>query len=235
MVGMPNRTDIAELVVDNIAKEFQTPAEPLRILSDVSLRMQSGENLAILGPSGSGKSTLLSILGTLEPPTSGSVSLAGQDPFALDEARLAAFRRENIGFVFQEHHLLPQCTVLENVLVPFLADGAATADEQKKAAELLQRVGLAERLTHRPAELSGGERQRVAIARALVREPTLILADEPTGNLDRTTAESITRLLLELQAERNAILVVVTHSDAVAAALGRRMELDSGRLIAARD
>jgi lipoprotein-releasing system ATP-binding protein len=235
MVGMPNRSDIAELVVDNIAKEYQTPAEPLRILSGVSLQLRSGENLAILGPSGSGKSTLLAILGTLEPPTLGSVRLAGQDPFTLDEARLAVFRRENIGFVFQEHHLLPQCTVLENVLVPFLADGTATADEQQRAAELLKRVGLAERITHRPAELSGGERQRVAIARALVREPTLILADEPTGNLDRATAESITRLLLELQAERNAILVVVTHSDAVAAALGRRMELDSGRLIAARD
>ena len=157
----------------------------------MSFSLRRGENLAILGPSGSGKSTLLSILGTLEPPTSGSVRLAGKDPFALDEAELAAFRRENIGFVFQEHHLLPQCTVLENVLVPFLADGSATQDDQRRATDLLRRVGLAERLTHRPAELSGGERQRVAIARALVRGPTLLLADEPTGNLDRTTARSI--------------------------------------------
>ena len=134
--------------------------------------------------------------------------------------------------MFQEHHLLPQCTVLENVLVPFLADGSASEEDQRRATDLLKRVGLAERLTHRPAELSGGERQRVAIARALVREPLLLLADEPTGNLDRTTAHSIANLLLELQAERNAILVVVTHSEAMAAALQRRMEIDSGRLVA---
>jgi lipoprotein-releasing system ATP-binding protein len=221
----------AELVVENVAKEYPTPAEPLRVLSGVSLLLRRGQNVAILGPSGSGKSTLLSILGTLEPPTSGSVRLAGKDPFALNEAALAAFRRENIGFVFQEHHLLPQCTVLENVLVPFLADGSASDDDQRRATELLNRVGLAERLTHRPAELSGGERQRVAIARALVREPLLLLADEPTGNLDRTTAHSIANLLLELQAERNAMLVVVTHSEAMAAALQRRMELDSCKLM----
>jgi lipoprotein-releasing system ATP-binding protein len=221
---------LAELAVENLVKEYPTPAAPLRILSDLSFSLGRGENLAILGPSGSGKSTLLSILGTLEPPTSGTVRLSGQDPFALPEPQLAAFRRDNIGFVFQEHHLLPQCTVLENVLVPFLADGAAGEEDQRRAADLLTRVGLAERLAHRPAELSGGERQRVAIARALVRGPALLLADEPTGNLDRSTAGSITGLLLELQAERNAILVVVTHSEAVAAALGRRMELDSGRL-----
>jgi lipoprotein-releasing system ATP-binding protein len=157
------------------------------------------------------------------------------DPFALNEAELAAFRRDNIGFVFQEHHLLPQCTVLENVLVPFLADGSASEENERLATNLLKRVGLTERLTHRPAELSGGERQRVAIARALVREPLLLLADEPTGNLDRTTARSIANLLLELQAERNAILVVVTHSEAMAAVLQRRMEIDSGRLVAAHD
>jgi len=170
-------------------------------------------------------------LGTLEQPTSGRVLLSREDPFKLGEADLAEFRLENVGFVFQEHHLLPQCTVLENVLVPFLADGAASPDDQHRAADLLGRVGLGERLTHRPAELSGGERQRVAIARALVREPTLLLADEPTGNLDRTTAGSIAELLLELQAERNAILVVVTHSEPMAAALQRRMELDAGRLV----
>ncbi len=228
---MANESAAGELVVENIVKEYPTRAEPLRILSGVSLSLRRGENVAILGPSGSGKSTLLSILGTLEPPTSGSVWLAGKNPFELNEAELAAFRRDNIGFVFQEHHLLPQCTVLENVLVPFLADGAATPDDQRRATELMGRVGLASRLTHRPAELSGGERQRVAIARALVRGPMLLLADEPTGNLDRTTARSIADLLLELQAERNTILVVVTHSEAMAAALGRRVELDSGRLV----
>jgi lipoprotein-releasing system ATP-binding protein len=235
MADMANESVAAELVVENVAKEYRTPAEPLRVLAGVSFSLGSGENIAILGPSGSGKSTLLSILGTLEPPTSGSVRLAGKDPFALNEAALAAFRRDNIGFVFQEHHLLPQCTVLENVLVPFLSDGSASEEEQRRATDLLQRVGLAERLMHRPAELSGGERQRVAIARALVREPLLLLADEPTGNLDRTTARSIANLLLELQEERNAILVVVTHSEAVAAALQRRMEIDLGRLVAARD
>ncbi len=231
MAGMANEPAAAELVVENIVKEYPTPAEPLRVLSGVSFSLRRGENLAILGPSGSGKSTLLSIVGTLEPPTSGSVRLVGEDPFALGEAELAAFRRDNIGFVFQEHHLLPQCTVLENVLVPFLADGVATQENQERATKLLGRVGLSNRLTHRPAELSGGERQRVAIARALVRGPTLLLADEPTGNLDRTTARTITDLLLELQAEQNAILVVVTHNEAMAAALQRRMELESGRVM----
>jgi lipoprotein-releasing system ATP-binding protein len=228
---MAQESAAPELVVENVIKEYPTPAEPLRVLSGVSFEMRRGQNLAILGPSGSGKSTLLSILGSLEPPTTGTVRLAGQNPSSLSESALAEFRRRHIGFVFQEHHLLPQCTVLENVLVPFLADGAATAENQQQATELLNRVGLAERLTHRPAELSGGERQRVAIARALVREPTLLLADEPTGNLDRTTAGTISELLLELQAERNAILIVVTHSATLAAALERRMELDAGRLV----
>ena len=220
-----------DLVVDQIVKEFPTPGEPLRVLTGASLELNRGENLAIVGPSGSGKSTLLSILGTLEPPTSGRVRLLGQDPFDLDEAALANFRSRQIGFVFQEHYLLPQCTVLENVLVPFLADGVATDIDAQHAQQLLDRVGLAQRLDHRPAELSGGERQRVAIARALVREPTLLLADEPTGNLDRTTAQAISRLLLEMQAEANTILIVVTHSAQLAAALARRMELDAGELV----
>jgi lipoprotein-releasing system ATP-binding protein len=228
---MATQAEAADLVVENITKEYPTPGDPLRVLSGVSFSLRRGENLAILGPSGSGKSTLLSILGTLEPPTSGRVLLAREDPFALEEDELAEFRLENVGFVFQEHHLLPQCTVLENVLVPYLADGAATEDDLQRATDLLGRVGLSERLTHRPSELSGGERQRVAIARALVREPTLLLADEPTGNLDRTTADSIAALLLDLQRERNAILVVVTHSEKLASAMQRRMELDSGRLI----
>jgi lipoprotein-releasing system ATP-binding protein len=230
---LSNDQTATELLVDNIVKEYPTPGEPLRVLNGVSFTLRRGENLAILGPSGSGKSTLRSILGTLEPPTSGSVHLAGQDPFALDESGLAAFRSRSVGFVFQDHHLLPQCTVLENVLVPFLADGAATAADAQRANDLLARVGLAQRMTHRPAELSGGERQRVAIARALVREPLLVLADEPTGNLDRATAHSISELLLELQAERNTILIVVTHSAALASTLKKRMELDAGRLVPA--
>jgi lipoprotein-releasing system ATP-binding protein len=220
-----------DLVVENVIKEYPTPGEPLRVLNGVTLSLQRGQSLAIVGPSGSGKSTLLSIIGTLEPPTSGNVSVCGDDPFQLDEAKLAAFRRDRIGLVFQDHHLLPQCTVLENVLVPFLADGTASAEDQKRAANLLERVGLAERLTHRPAELSGGERQRDAIARALVRNPTLLLADEPTGNLDRTTASSITQLLVDLQRETGAILIVVTHSQLLAESLERRMEIDAGRLV----
>jgi lipoprotein-releasing system ATP-binding protein len=229
---MPDASSNADLVVDNIVKEYPTPGEPLRVLSGVSFTLVRGQNLAILGPSGSGKSTLLSILGTLEPPTAGTVRLAGEDPYVLDEKALSRFRSRRIGFVFQDHHLLPQCTVLENVLTPFLADGAATSDDGARATELLNRVGLGERLTHRPAELSGGERQRVAIARSLVREPMLVLADEPTGNLDRSTARVITDLLLQLQAERSAILIVVTHSPSLAAALEKRMELDAGRLVA---
>ena len=206
----------------------------LAVLVDATLTLERGENCAIVGPSGSGKSTLLAILGTLDRPTGGSLELTGVSPFALDEPQLAAFRGQHIGFVFQEHHLLPQCTVLENVLVPLLADGAAGADDVRRALELVDRVGLAARTNHRPAELSGGERQRAALARALIRNPTLLLADEPTGNLDRTTAAAMVELLLEVQRERNAILVAVTHSPALAASMQRSFELDAGQLLPVR-
>jgi lipoprotein-releasing system ATP-binding protein len=222
---------MTQLVVENVVKEYPTRDRPLSVLRGCSLELAAGQNAAILGPSGSGKSTLLYIIGTLDRPTGGRVALDGQDPFTLSEPDLATFRNRRLGFVFQDHHLLPQCTVLENVLIPFLADGVATHADEEHAKDLLARVGLSERLDHRPGELSGGERQRTAIARALVREPTLLLADEPTGNLDRTTAESIAELLLELQAEANTILIVVTHSTALAAAVGRRMELDAGKLV----
>ncbi len=216
----------SSLIVEHLSKEYPTRGEPLQVLQDVSFSMQRGERVAILGPSGSGKSTLLSILGTLEPPTTGMVRLHGQDPFVLDEVALAQFRSEQIGFVFQDHHLLPQCTVLENVLVPLLANGSAEAEDQERARELLQRAGLAERLEHRPAELSGGERQRVAIARALIRKPTLILADEPTGNLDRQTASRVAQVLLELPEEQQAMLIVATHSQTLASQMQHRYELD---------
>lgn len=222
---------MTQLEVHEITKQFPTPGEPLCILQGINFTLSQGESLAVVGPSGSGKSTLLAILGTLESPTSGHLQLAGHDPFQLSESKLAEFRRDHIGFVFQDHHLLPQCTVLENVLIPFLADGKAGNKEQTQARELLDRVGLADRLTHRPAELSGGERQRVAIARALVRKPTLLLADEPTGNLDRTTAEKISELLIDLPTQHNAILVVVTHSEALAARTQQQMELDAGKLV----
>jgi lipoprotein-releasing system ATP-binding protein len=221
---------LADLVVTNIAKEFPTRGEPLVVLRDVSLELSAGENVAILGPSGCGKSTLLHILGTLDEPTAGTVTLRGQNPFELDEPRLAEFRNRNIGFIFQDHHLLPQLSVLENILVPALADGSPNRDEIARARDLVARVGLADRSDHRPAELSGGERQRVAAARALIHKPILLLADEPTGSLDRTNAQALSKLLLDLQVQEKTILVVVTHSLELAALMSRRLELDDGRL-----
>ena len=225
---------MSTLVVDNLTKEFPTRGEPLIVLRGVSLELSAGDNVAVIGPSGAGKSTLLSILGTLDTPTSGQVRLDGVDPFSLDEPALARFRNERIGFVFQDHHLLPQCTALENVLVPLLAQGSAGKEDVEYARSLLARIGLDGREDHRPAELSGGEKQRVALARALIRKPLLLLADEPTGNLDRTTAHTVATLLLDLQQEENTILVVVTHSSELAQQLGQRFELDDGRLVAAR-
>ncbi|WP_145433874.1 ABC transporter ATP-binding protein [Lacipirellula limnantheis] len=216
----------------SLAKTYPVAEGELTILRDASLSLERGESAAIVGPSGSGKSTLLSILGTLEFPSAGDFQLSGRSPFQLSEPELAAFRSRHIGFIFQDHHLLPQCSVLENVLAPMLADGAAGPADVTRAEQLLQRVGLAQRLHHRPAQLSGGERQRAAIARALLRQPTLLLADEPTGNLDRTTAEAIINLLLELQQEQNAILIAVTHSETLAARMGRRFILDDGCLVA---
>ncbi|MBW3597179.1 MAG: ABC transporter ATP-binding protein [Planctomycetes bacterium] len=225
------RASVAELVVDNVVKEYPTPAEPLRVLGGVSFELQSGENLAILGPSGSGKSTLLHVIGGLEPPTSGTVMLDKQDPFTLGERELAHFRNRNIGFIFQEHHLLPQLNVLENVLLPTIAEGKPDAAVRDRARDLLERVGLSGRLTHRPAELSGGERERVAVARSLIRNPVLLLADEPTGNLDRKNAVSVGELLLELQKQENTMLIVVTHSLELADMLARRVELEDGVIV----
>ncbi len=218
------------LTIDNVTKEYPTPADPLVVLRGVSLSLATGESLAILGPSGSGKSTLLAILGTLDRPTSGTVTLSNVDPFKLDPTALAHFRRDRIGFVFQDHHLLPQLSVLENVLTPLLADGKPAQSDVERARNLIERVGLAQRATHRPSELSGGERQRVAIARALIRSPALLLADEPTGNLDATTADTIGRLLVELQQEHNSLLVVVTHSQALADTLSQQKRIEDGRL-----
>jgi len=221
---------LSTLVVDTVVKEFSTRSGALRVLDGVSLELSEGENLAIVGPSGSGKSTLLSILGTLDVPTSGAVTLAGQNPFSLDETELARFRNDQIGFVFQHHHLLPQCTALENVLIPLLAQGAASGEDITRADALLDQIGLASRRDHRPAELSGGERQRVAIARALIRKPRLLLADEPTGNLDRSTAHTVAAMLLALQAGEQAMLIVVTHSIELAGRLSQQFELDAGKL-----
>ena len=221
---------MAELLVENVGKQYPTRGEPLTVLREVSLNLQTGQNLAIVGPSGSGKSTLLSIIGTLEQPSEGRVVLDGQDPAGLGEPQLADFRNRRVGFVFQDHHLLPQCSVLENVLIPTIAGGPTRSEAIERAHRLLDRVGLNRRLDHRPAELSGGERQRVALARAVINQPTLLLADEPTGNLDRTTADSVGQLLLELQQQEQMMLIVVTHSQRLAALMSRRVELDEGRL-----
>jgi len=221
---------MTSLTVQGLCKSYQSGNDRLQVLKDLSLRMVSGESLAVVGPSGSGKSTLLQILGTLDQPDSGSVDLAGTDPFVLSEKRLAEFRNRQIGFIFQDHHLLPQLSVLENVLIPALAGGTAEQDDFHRAEDLIKKVGLSDRITHLPGQLSGGERERVAIARALFRDPVLILADEPTGNLDRKTAEIITALLLDLQKQSGAMLIAVTHSDALAAAMNRRAELVDGKL-----
>jgi lipoprotein-releasing system ATP-binding protein len=220
-----------DLQVENLTKEFVSEAGRLAVLNGTVLRMQRGEALAVTGPSGSGKSTLLYILGTLERPTSGSVKLLGEDAFARSDAELAHYRNQKIGFIFQDHHLLPQCDVLENVLIPALAGKGAGAAETKRATELLDRVGLKNRLSHRPGQLSGGERQRVAVCRALINQPVLLLADEPTGNLDRANAEAVGSLLLEMSKTQQAVLICVTHSSDLAARFPRRTELVDGCLV----
>ncbi len=218
------------LQVRHLCKDYPIRDGSLSVLRDVSLELRRGESLAVMGPSGTGKSTLLHILGTLDQPTRGEVRIDAQDPFALAEPALADFRNRRIGFVFQDHHLLPQCTVLENVLIPTLVGADERGQAETWARELLRRVGLEQRLEHRPAELSGGERQRVAVARALVRHPTLLLADEPTGNLDRHTAQVVGQLLVDLHREEQTVLVVVTHSTELARLFARRMELLDGTL-----
>jgi lipoprotein-releasing system ATP-binding protein len=218
------------LKATHLCKDYPTRSGPLSVLRDVDFELGNGEALAVMGPSGSGKSTLMHILGTLDRPTSGSVSLDGKDPFALPERELAAFRNRSMGFVFQDHYLLPQCSVLENVLIPTLVSKNGEVDYQTRARQLIERVGLRDRLDHRPAELSGGERQRVAVARALVLHPALLLADEPTGNLDRHTAHTVGQLLSDLHQQEQTILIVVTHSAELARLFPRRMEMLDGRL-----
>lgn len=218
------------LVLDRVCKRYPGGSGDLQAVDDVSLTVPPGGRLAITGPSGSGKSTLLSIIGGLEPPTSGHVTLDGVDPHAGDAARRAVFRNRRIGFVFQEHHLLDGCTALDNVLVPALAAGRVPLDVVARAALLLERVGLGPRRSHLPGELSGGERQRVAVARALVLAPRLVLADEPTGQLDSRTAADVTALLCDLVAESGGMLMVVTHDAAVAARVGEVRRLRDGRL-----
>jgi lipoprotein-releasing system ATP-binding protein len=221
------------LIASALSKSYPTPRGDLPILRDVSLRLERGGAVAVMGPSGSGKSTLLYLLGGLEAPSSGTVTLDGEDPYRLSEREQAAFRNRRIGFVFQDHSLLPQCSVLENVLAPTLVAPAAEHNPQEdvdRARSLLAQVGLGDRLDHRPGELSGGEKQRAALARALIRNPLLLLCDEPTGNLDRTAAEGVASLLLDLHQARETILVVVTHSAPLAERFPTRYEMNGGVL-----
>jgi lipoprotein-releasing system ATP-binding protein len=217
------------LTATQLNKTYPTPAGELTVLRDVSLSLNDGEAACVMGPSGSGKSTLLYILGGLEPPSSGTVDLNGINPYSLSADALAAFRNRDVGFVLQDHCLLPQCTVLENVLVPTLV-GEADAGAAERAKVLLEMVGLAGRLDHRPAELSGGEKQRAAIARALIRNPRLILCDEPTGNLDADTANVVADLLIDLHRRQKGIMVVVTHSDSLGSRFAKKWRMDRGQL-----
>jgi lipoprotein-releasing system ATP-binding protein len=217
------------LEVKNLSKRYPSPRGDIQILSDISFQLVRGDAASIMGPSGSGKSTLLYILGALEPPSSGNVTLDGEDPFAIDEKSLASFRNRKVGFIFQDHCLLPQLSVIENVLAPTMV-AIDNGDWVGRAKSLLASVGLSERIEHRPAELSGGEKQRVALARALVRKPLLLLADEPTGNLDRHSADTVASLLIELHREQQTILIVVTHSAELAARFPIRFELVDQKL-----
>lgn len=222
------------LKLNDVSRRYESPAgaEAVSVLRDITLEIERGESVAIVGPSGSGKSTLLNIIGTLDRPSSGQVLLDGQDLSRLDDIQLAAVRNLEIGFIFQAHHLLPQCTVVENVLVPTLAnrDARLRNSAAERAGRLLEKVGLGERAAHRPGQLSGGERQRVAVVRALINQPKLLLADEPTGALDRASAQNLADLLVELNREENVTLVVVTHALDLARRMGRVLELRDGRL-----
>ena len=236
--SVSNPVPLLKLV--DVTKRFNSPdqADSLVVLGGVSLEVSSGESLAIVGPSGSGKSTLLHIIGTLDRPSGGQVFLAGKNLSELNETEVASVRNRQIGFVFQAHYLLPQCTVLENVLVPTLAKPAHRREDsdgsnettEERARRLLTRVGLAQRISHRPGELSGGERQRVAVVRALINKPQLLLADEPTGALDHASAQQLGQLLVELNREERVTLILVTHALELAGRMGRVLELKDGCL-----
>lgn len=231
---MSSSTSSPALVLRDLTRQFQGPSGGLTVLAGINLELSPGDALAITGPSGSGKSTLLYLIGLLDTPTSGEITILGSDPFLLNGTEQAAFRNQKIGFVFQDHHLLPQCNVFENVLIPTLAGHTTSVDPaaaSTRARNLLERVGLGERLTHRPAELSGGERQRVAVCRALINHPLILLADEPTGNLDRASSEVVGTLLLEVAKEEGAILITVTHSLELAQRFPLHHRLQDGHLV----
>ena len=218
----------ARVQVVDMCKSYWHGGAALPVLSDISLSLAPGEMVALLGASGVGKSTFLHILGTLDVPSSGTVHINGEDITTMSAARLAKFRNWEIGFVFQFHHLLPEFSALENAMMPALIAGESKAAARTRASGVLKRVGLGHRLTHKPSELSGGEQQRVALARAVVMEPSLILADEPTGNLDRKTGDEIHELFLDLNRERGSTLLVVTHNPELARMMPRRLRMMDG-------
>ena len=219
------------LKVEGLKKSIQMGGNSLPVLKGIDLEVNTGERVAIVGQSGSGKSTFLHVIGTLDQPSSGRVFLHGSDAFARAEAELDTLRNRHIGFVFQFHHLLPDQDAVHNVMIPALIGGTSPGEARERAESLLHRVGLGDRLDHRPGELSGGEQQRVALARALVQKPRLLLADEPTGNLDPGTAAEMLDLMLELNAEQETTLVVVTHSRVLASQFPRQLALEDGRFV----
>ncbi len=216
--------------VSDLVKSYSNEQKSVEVLKGISLEVAEGETMAVLGASGAGKSTLLNITGALDRPTGGTVHYRGADLFSMDDGALATFRNEKVGFVFQSHHLLPEFTALENVMMPALIGGVPYGEVRKMATGLLAEVGLAERLSHKPGELSGGEQQRCAVVRALVQTPELVLADEPTGNLDAATGLDVFELLLDLNRERNITLIVVTHNEVLAEKLSRRLRMVDGKV-----
>jgi lipoprotein-releasing system ATP-binding protein len=232
LLRLPDQGRGARIVVTHLSKAYLHGGKPLTVLDDVNLTLAPGDMVAVVGKSGVGKSTFLQILGTLDLPTTGSIEFNGEELTEMNATRLAEFRNRSIGFVFQFHHLLPEFTAVENVMMPALIQRVPKLAARKKATDILERVGLGHRLTHRPSELSGGEQQRVALARAMVLDPRLLLADEPTGNLDQSTGQGIHELFLELNREHGSTLLVMTHNPDLAELMPRRLRMiDGGRLI----
>lgn len=223
------KTDAVPLVnIEGLSKSFEHMGRTLEVLRDINLRIDQGELLSIVGPSGAGKSTLLHCIGTLDLPTTGKIQLSGEELTTMGSTRLAAVRNREIGFVFQFHHLLPEFDALENVMLPGMIQGKKRKELEPRAKALLEEVGVGHRATHRPGEMSGGEQQRVAVARALVLEPKLLLADEPTGNLDSTTGDAVHELFFEINRQHNTTIVVVTHNPAFAESMPRVVRMKDG-------
>jgi len=222
---------LSEIRVENLAKYYRQGARTVEALRGVDCVFEPGQSVAIVGPSGAGKTTFIHILGTIDRPSGGRVLYDGRDVFTMGERDLARFRNRTVGFVFQFHHLLPEFTALENTMMPALIHGMQKREARDRARIMLKRVGLADRMTHKPGELSGGEQQRVAVARSLILEPEVLLADEPTGNLDRETGEGVYRLLEKMNEERGITLIIVTHNEEIADRLPRRIRLVDGRIV----